>query len=64
MAVTTFTTTPAEDARLQAWASSPAVNAPSVKAAIIALVQNTLKTYETQQNAGTFQAGYTPINPT
>lgn len=62
MAVTTFTTTPAEDTRLQAWAAS--TGAASVKAAIIAVVQQQLKTFESQNNATTFTTGYTPINPT
>lgn len=62
MATTTFTTTPAEDTRLQAWANS--LQQPSVKAAIIALMQQTLKSYESQQNGQAFTSGYTPINPT
>lgn len=62
MATTTFTTTPAEDARLQAWATAAQFATP--KALIITLVRVGLQNFEQQQNAQTFNAGYTPINPT
>ena len=62
MAVTTFTTTAGEDARLQAWAT--AAGAASVKAQIIKVVQQQLQTFEQQNNAQTFNTGYTPVNPT
>lgn len=62
MATTTFTTTPAEDARLQAWAT--AAGAANPKALIVALVKQGLQQFEQAQNAQTFTSGYTPINPT
>jgi len=62
MAVTTFTTTAAEDARLQAWAA--AAGAASPKALIISIVRQGLQAFEQSQNATQFAAGYAPINPT
>lgn len=62
MAVTTFNTTAAEDARLAAWAA--ASGKPNAKALIITVIQQQLALFESQQNVLTFQTGYTPINPT
>lgn len=62
MATTTFTTTPAEDTRLQAWATASGFANP--KALIVSLVKTQLETFEQAQNAATFTTGYTPINPT
>lgn len=62
MATTTFTTTPAEDARLSAWATAGGFANP--KAMIIALVKQGLENFEASQNQQTYITGYTPINPT
>lgn len=62
MAVTTFTTTAAEDARLAAWAA--AVGAPNAKALIVKVIQQQLEAFEQNQNVVTFNNGYVPINPT
>lgn len=63
MATTTFTTTAAEDQRLQAWAAASGFANP--KAMIISLVTVGLQKYEQAQTGGTFgPPAYTPINPT
>lgn len=64
MAVTTFTTTAADDLRLQAWAN--AAGATSVKALIIKTIQLSVQQFEQSPQSGSAFAPpvYTPINPT
>lgn len=60
MAVTTINTTPAEDARIQAWATASQLTPKQV---MVAAIKAGLQAFEASQNAQTFAQGYTPINP-